>query len=474
MQECRGNESIMIVKFKSFFRNLHSLDAFELGISGLLVLLAIHFSGSVLVNLNLGSSYLRAHESLITFQSLIYAFMGIFAFGVGYWFVAGYIGGNKGLVGIQQPWKWERAIYMFFGLLGAGFAIKFYHIFTGAHLRNMYIAPTDPLFFFKFFISLNSFHFMALTLGFTCYYALLKEGSSRAKIWCFLAWGTFSFEILCGFLTGGGRLSTLIPILLFLITKHYLYEKSLMRIIVAGLLIFLVLFPVKHVLRDTPSVLNQYFGGNLEIFPWLPTFQPKDPILALSQKEMFELERYQRLRINSANAWELTTDSGFGRIAQGHVFGVIVERTTDYFYGRPLLFIVHQIGVPNSVIETIAGVGTGTEFGRKYGLVDDFYTAVGPTTMGDWYLNFGLVGVVLGMGLYGIFFKKICCSLIGTISPTGILMYSLFWIVLMHGLEQSMSASLGKLLQTFLILLLVHFGLTFKWPGKDKLSRPPS
>ena len=363
---------------------------------------------------------------------------------------------------------------MFFGLLGAGFAIKFYHIFTGAHLRNMYISPNDPLFFFKFFISLNTFHFMALALGFTCYYALLKEGSSRAKIWCFLAWGTFSFEMLCGFLTGGGRFAILIPILLYLITKHYLYQRRLMRIILVGFLTVFVLFPIKQVLRDIPSALNQYFGGQEEIFPWLPTFLPKDVFLALSQEEMFELERYQRLQFNAKNAWELTTDSVFGRISQGHVFGVIVERTTDYFYGRPLLYIVNQIGVPNSFIETIAGIGTGTEFGRKYGLVNESLTGVGPTTMGDWYLNFGLVGVVLGMLLYGILFKKICCSLIETISPTGILMYSLFWIVLMHGLEQSISASLGKLLQTFLILLLVHFGLTFKWPSMNKLSRSSS
>ena len=105
VQECRSNKSIMIVKFKSFFRNLQSLDVFELGISGCLVLIAIHFSGSVLVSLNLGSSYIRGHAPLITFQSLVYAFLGILAFGLGYWFIAGWIGGKKGLLGIEQPWK---------------------------------------------------------------------------------------------------------------------------------------------------------------------------------------------------------------------------------------------------------------------------------------------------------------------------------------------------------------------------------
>ena len=455
----------MNVKIKSLYRTIQNLDVFELGISGLFVLIAIHFSGFVLVSLNIRTPYVGGHSDMVTAKSLFFALFGTMAFGLGYWTFSNRTLARKSSGIFQKPWKWERVIYIFLGLFGAGFATKFYHIATGAHLQNMYLDPADPLFFFKFFISLNPFHFMALALAFTAYYALLKEKFPEARLWGFLAWSTFSFEVLCGLLNFGGRLGTLIPILIFLISKHYLHQRSLVRIVVAGLLVVLVLFPVKNILRDIPSSLNTYLGGNQEVFTYHKLLQNTDFFYSIENGEIFELARYRQLNINTENTLALAIDGGMGRIGQGHVFSAIVEQTKEYFYGIPILYTFNQLGIPNSLIERISGMGTGTEFGMKYGLVNEALTGVGPTTMGDWYLNFSLAGVIFGMLIYGIFFRKLYELFIQSGALTGILIYSIIWIVLMHGLEQSISASIGKFLQFSLILWFVHLGLTLDVPS---------
>ena len=142
---------------------------------------------------------------------------------------------------------------------------------------------------------------------------------------------------------------------------------------------------------------------------------------------------------------------------QLHIFSTVIENTDNYLYGRNIPYLLNHLGVPNSFIEKIVGIGTGTDFAQRYGISGDPLTGVAPTQMGDLYMNFGLAGIIIGMALLGFFYRWIFVSLAAVPSPSGIFIYSILWIVMMHGLEQSLSAAYGKALQLFLIAFAIQF-----------------
>jgi hypothetical protein len=264
--------------------------------------------------------------------------------------------------------------------------------------------------------------------------------------------------LVFGFLSVTGRLALITPILIYLISKHYLHNRSLRRIVLVSGLVLFVLFPVKMFLRDIPSALNQYFISSHTGFSH--AYKDKsyhDPIGGIFYSGFLEPERYVDVQVNFGNVRDLAADSTIGRIGQLHVFSVIINNTHEYVYGRNIPYLLNHVGVPNSLIERFAGIGPGTEFGIKNGFVINTWTGVAPTQMGDLYINFGMPGIVFGMMVLGYLFRRIFESLASSPYPSGIFIYSILWIVMMHGLEQSLSAAYGKALQIFLIMVAIQF-----------------
>lgn len=465
-------------KIQEWLTKLNEFDLFNLGVSTFIILLLIYFSLPVFVLLGLDGDYVKGHNELISTTSVYYSVIGIGMFIVGYWLIGKRLPITKPTI-FNTQWKHERVLIAFITIFLAGFLTKIIRLINGSYLSHMYIDVNGPLFMVKFFASLNMFHFIALAIAFTYYYYLLKNNDPRSQLWKWVVWPTFAFEIICGLIVPGGRLAIITPIIIHLLTRHYIYRRSNLRILGAVIFMLFVLCPVKNVLRDVPSALNTYFGNDEFIFTDLRTLSKKDIFSVLATGELGDSKRYARLEINAKNTWQLAADSSIGRIGQAHTFSRIIEKTTDYFYGRNLLYVFNQVGIPNSFIEKISGIDVGTDFGLKYGLVIESLTGVGPTVMGDLYLNFGLYGILFGMLLFGILFRKLFDGMLAVHSITGIFFYSIAWIILMHGLEQSISASYGKLLQLSIILIGIHLFMTLpsswkKWKQNGFNNESPA
>jgi hypothetical protein len=106
------------------------------------------------------------------------------------------------------------------------------------------------------------------------------------------------------------------------------------------------------------------------------------------------------------------------------------------------------------------------EFGHKIGILtsDDNVTGIGPTVIGDWYMNFGIIGIIAGMFLTGMIFRAIYNYFIieTGVSSAGILIYSVVWIQLIKGIEDWIAPIYVGLFRLLAILLIIHLFLVKK------------
>ena len=227
------------------------------------------------------------------------------------------------------------------------------------------------------FLSLNPLHFTALAIAFSQYFFLLRAKDVRSRAWCGIAWTLFIVEFLVQIIFGYGRMGVLIPALIYLLTRHYLYKPNVGRILVVGLSVFLLIFPIKLYMKDKVSIDRSYFASEQGV------------------------SMIQALTSELPSTLSLITDSTVGRIGQSHVFTAIVEKTEYLLYGRGLLDFFRAFDLWSVMRGDIQFLNDGNDFGIAYGMIGigDFFTGVGPTQIGDLYLNFGLLGIVFGMCL---------------------------------------------------------------------------
>ena len=98
-------------------------------------------------------------------------------------------------------------------------------------------------------------------------------------------------------------------------------------------------------------------------------------------------------------------------------------------------------------------------FGWRYGFIapNDDNTTVLFSYIGELYLNFAWLGVIIGMFIYGIFFRYVYELCIGgensfVQSSLGIFIYTLFWTQIVH-IEGLFIPALGGTIQTLILLL---------------------
>ncbi len=441
---------------------VRSVDPFNLGVSVFVVLLAIFYSLPIVALTGIGSSYTLTHYELTTARSIGYATIGIVSFAIAYYAASRHNRSGKVLGQFRYDWNNKRAWIAFAALFGGGFLIKILRILSG-QLSSQYLDLDDPLFLLKFMISLNTLHYMGIAVAFISYFHLLRNGDVGWKAWKYVAWLTTAIAIAFALVSTNGRLSLITPLLIYLIAKHHLHSRSHLRVVVVAIFAILALFPLKMIARDYSAAFNRYFANGMEVFAW---HKPKsiaeprhnwDLIDSLLYSGALDKERYLRLEVSAKNVSALTMDASVGRVGQLHVFSAVIENTDNYLYGRNIPYLLNHLGVPNSLIEKIVGIGAGTEFAIKYGVSGDPLTGIGATQMGDLYMNFGLYGITLGMVVLGLLYKKIYDLHVAGAYPSGIFVYTLLWIVLLHGQEQTLSAAYGRALQLFLILFVIQF-----------------
>lgn len=413
-------------------------DYFELGNSFFLYYLLLFGGLPLAVLLRLPSKYVEyfigQNIPIFNVKLFVYLFIGISGFLFGYNFLNFRKPAERISTIFKKEWIYGRTLPVFGAVFLVNFIVKAVRIFGGGyfHLVKSQSFTGSP--FYSLIGLLDWLGPAALAIAFGYYFEMLKIGDPRYKTWRIIAWLVFAFEFIYGFFSGS-KFYAIIPIIVYLIASHYAYEKSFKRAAIAGFLMLFVLMPFLN-FYNTPSVFLS-------------------PSYSFNGKVKFE------------NIKKFAVDSSFGRFNQSKGIFNVFEKTDKFLYGKTLLNFFVSLGPPRFIWKNKPVINaSGNEFGRKYGIIlpDDFGTNVGPTIVGDFYLNFGVWGIALGMLFFGALLRFIFDVLIrySGASLSGIMIYSVFWIQIIKGTEDWLAPVWAGLVKLFIILLGVHFTLVYK------------
>lgn len=464
------------------------LDPFELGVSGLLYMFLMFSILPAVVFFGIPNRAIKAiiYDAGISFDLKIFVYiaLGLAFFALGYYFFRSKNQSNFLNRFLKGEWNYRRMLMCVGVIFTTGLLMKALKILEGTYFHSNKFTS----------VSLNQFHevinvvgqleMVALAIVFVYYFHLFKAGDSRYVLLRRIARGLFVFEFSMGFLAGS-KFLTFVPIIIYLIVRHYILGMSYKSIMI-GFLVVLVLMPIINLYR----VPDNFFLGYLDPNPppveeWSRDESPikfkviSDNIIRLVRKKnakLFESKQEDAggFFIKTEGFTEFTVDAIAGRLGQFVVVSAIITRTADFLYGKNLVNFFISLGPPRFLwTNKPVTNGFGNEFGRAYDILaaDDYTTSIGLTVLGDWYINFGLFGIILGMFILGIFFRFIFSSFIGN-SPSlsGVVIYSVFWIFIIKGLEDSIAPVYAGLVRLFIILCITHLFLLAKPPSGSWVS----
>lgn len=426
---------------KNIKEKLKNFDIFELGNSIVLYYILIYGIMPLAVFLHLPSKYVEYFISenidILNWRAVIYLTIGLICFIIGYRFFSFKKSVQKEPVFLflNQEWRPKRVVFVFTLLLIGNLFIKAIRIFEGGyfHLNQNPVFTNNP--FYSIIGLLDWLGPIALSIAFIYYFYLLKNSNPRYKIWQIAAWLIFGFEFIYGFFSGS-RFRVITLIIIYLIVKHYIYNRNFWRVAVAAILVIFILLPFQN------------FYKNPEIF-----FRGYTTIIDHQSK------------ITSKEIKKFVIDNSIGRISQIRIFTEIVSKTNKFLYGETLKKFFISLGPPRFIWKNKPIISPdGNELGRRLGVLspDDFQTSIAPGPVGDWYINFGLPGIIFGLFFMGIIFRLVYDFFIGRagVSLSGLMIYSVFWIHFIKGLEDYIAPVWAGLVKIFVILLIIHFFLT--------------
>ncbi len=428
------------IYLKNIKEKIKNFDYFELRNSFLFYYILAFGALPLALFLHFPSKYveyfLGQKFAIIDVRIFVYLFLGFLFFILGY--RSNFLWNKFKFAGLKnifgKKWEYKRTLVVFCSVFFLDLIVKGIRIFNNGYFHLQKSQSFVNSSFYSLIGLLDWLGPTALAIAFVYYFYLLKIGDFRYRIWRVIAWTVFAIEFIYGFLSLS-RFSTIIPILIYLIIKHYAYNRSFKRVIIAGLLIFFVLMPVINFYKNSVSFFYNYATEN-----------------------KIELKGLQQFVI----------DSSIGRVNQSKNIFMVFEKTNKFLYGRTLLNFFVSLGPPRFIWKNKPIINAnGNNFGRSYGILssNDYQTSVGPTIVGDLYLNFGVWGIIFGMLFFGTLFRFIFDFLIGksNFSLSGIVIYSIFWIQIIKGTEDWIAPVWAGLVKLFVILLIIHLFL-----AKDK------
>lgn len=421
---------------KSLAEKIKNFDYFNLGNSFALYYLFIFFSlpfmyfvGARITHLD----SLRANAS-ISAEVAAVLIVGLLFFMVGYR-VKKPNGGLSSCLGLQKPWRGKNTLWAFAALLIASLGGKIIMFLNGHYLISTRIFHMEPLFGSINSSGLGQFTgylaipgLVLVAFAFTRYFELKKQGNVSYKLWGVASWALLVLEVVSGLLTGN-RLPVITVIMTYAAVRHYGYEKNWKHFLAILAFGIVVIMPVGSFLESPESMLYA-----------LKTSRPSQVIL----------------------------DSTVGRFSQNVVVSSVIEKTEEHSYGKNLLNFFISLGPPRFIWKDKPIISfQGNEFGRRYGLISDsdFNTNVGPTMVGDLYMNFGILGIMGGLFVVGFIFRFIRDLFIShsAIVPGGVMIYALVWPDLIKGMENDIASVFAGAVKLILFAYLIHLCLTIDW-----------
>lgn len=419
-------------------------DIFELGNSVIIYYFAIFYLVPIFAYFDILENISRQD---FFFKGFLNVTIGLF------FLIFGYIAGNflpfKTPKFLKREWDFKRAWWVFWIIFGFSLTIKLIRVVGGgySHLAQ------NPLFLKSQYYSLmGNFDWVAyisLVIAFAIYFHLKKNSDDGYKKWRVAAWLTFSLEFIYAIPTCT-RMLAIIPIVLYLIVRWYVYERNYLK--VAGILIFsiLILFPFGTICR-IPAYTNLSRTQFLKI--------------AIDNKQDIPQNNSasQSILNIAANSGDYAISSFLWRINQSTIINGIIKNPQPFYYGKTFKELLFTFGPPRFLWENKPASmnANGNNFGHEIGVLSDFdfKTSVGATLIGDWYLNFGLFGIIMGMFLMGVIFRAIYNYFIKNteLSLSGVMFYAVIWVQIIKGMEDWIAPVYVGILRSIIILLFIHF-----------------
>jgi uncharacterized membrane protein len=251
------------------------------------------------------------------------------------------------------------------------------------------------------------------------------------------------YALLCAeigwYLPTGSRGAVLTLLTMVAVVRYYGLGRrpSLLGMLAAAAIVIFVVFPLELGYRNTE-------GG----YQRAPTTYLRASVRDLVQQ-------------SPAEAWDNSFDSTFSRLSSITSVAAILHSGTsvlEHRSGETLVWAAETV-IPRAVYTQKYDPGLfGNEFGRANGLLppDIHQTSSAVTQCGEFYLPFGVVGMVVGMGVVGAVYRLMAEYFHRRRSdPLALAVFSVTAWSLINLQESIVAVGLFGLLKLMLFLLLV-------------------
>lgn len=246
-------------------------------------------------------------------------------------------------------------------------------------------------------------------------------------------------EILFIFL--GGWKSAIIPILFILfISYNYIVKKIKLRnatvLVILFIFIIILIFPV--ITRYRSSVVNIYREEGILSINKLVNIAPKIDI--------------QYRNINTA-FWSVCN-----RIGGIDSLIVLIKRLECYKMGETI-FPIFSFFVPRVLWHSKPALSIGNVFAVEFlGWDPRYKSQAAVMQIGDLYWNFGIIGIIIGMFIFGVLYRSFYFYLIVRQKDSLIaIFFYVFCMLNFQNIEGNIAIVIAKLINTFIIIILILF-----------------
>lgn len=337
---------------------------------------------------------------------------------------------------LKGEWDYRRAAWVVAGLVMLGAVGKIARLAGGGYFHTersatFLLSPFTSLIGYLDWVWLIAFGVVLLV-----YYSLAREDALHARRWGMVAGSLFAIGTIFAVFSCG-REEIFLIVLSYLIIRWYMKGMVWWKTCLAVFLLVAVVFPWGNACRSSLVRENLLAGRERDA-----------SVVPLAQ-----------------SGARLMVGSFFSRINHSFTIAHVVASDLSDFKSRFVADFLASFASPRFLwMDKPASInGRGNEFGHRAGILspDDSLTAVGPTLPGEFFINFGFAGVLIGMAFFGLLLKFLYVYLVGreTFSPSGILVYSVAWLSLLRGLEHWAVPLLAGFVKISLLLLVIHFVL---------------
>lgn len=447
--------------FSKLKTTIAGFDPLNLGVSFVLYFLlafaALPFF--VLFMPNLGSVKSLLESVPFDFSTYFYALslIGLLAFALGFYFLRFAAIENTVRSRWDYIWQARRTLFVFFAVFTLGIIVKAIRVYNDAffYLDRSQSFTSHPL--YSLVGLFDWFGTIALAIALIAYFHFLKTGDDRFSMWRYIVWPVMLVEMLYGFFMGA-RGPVLVPLIAYVIIRNYMVKKRPIQAIMAILIMFTVLMPLLNINRSTGVFLNAYVKLNDE-----EKLLAKKVITEINSESIqASISLLNRERL--ANLGKYAFDSSILRTDQSRIFLAVLNYVYEFQPGESFKKFAASLGPPRIIWKSKPLIhGDMRDIGYKSRLLASAdTTSIGPTILGDWYMNFGFLGIIFGMFFLGGIFRFLSHAFISleNIHLTGLMLFTVTWLhTIPSAVEGWMAPLWAGYIKLLAILFIIHFAL---------------